>query len=111
MSKIAGQLLWNRVRIPTLLAGTQTRIPTGLCQKSLAFGTDPGLLARIMVIPMADMDKWSDVLHSEPYVHTDGTLCVDFVSADGVIDLNVLFWDPHSYVGPGLAADYGMIQR
>lgn len=110
MSKIAGQLLWNRVRIDSLPNGS-TSISTGLCQKSLAFGTDPNLAARVMVIPMSDTTKWATITHSEPYV-SNGVVYVDFANSGGtLLDVNVLFWDPHSHIGPGMADDYGMIQR
>lgn len=126
MSKKAGQLLWNRQRID-LPAGT-TQINTGLCQVNKSFesesigepplgvtlappGPPNGTLpaSRIQVVMLAPTDKWAGVTHGEPYLNpaTD-TIFVAFQNTNegGITDLNVLFWNPHSMVGPGDADTY-----
>lgn len=116
MPQISGQLLWRRMQI-YLETGT-TAIDTGLCQKSLAFGTDPpmhgelpsmldpdGTPSRIQVIPMAALPSWTFVTHSEPTV-SGGTVRVTFMNSGSPVTINVLFWDPHSMVGPGDADTY-----
>jgi len=106
----AGTLLWNRRRIDLPL-GT-TPVDTSLIQGAQSFAgmspDEPGLTQRVQVIPMAPTNKWSNVTHGEPYVGAGGTVWVDFTNNnDGPItNLNVLFWDPHSLVGPGKAATY-----
>lgn len=99
MSKIAGQLLWNRVRFT--LTGSTPPVPinTGLCQKSYALGTDAGFPGRVMVIPLAPTASWTGVTMSEPYM-LNGTVYVNFSYTGEPITLNVLFWAPHTYVGP-----------
>lgn len=126
MSKVAGQLLWSRRQI-TLVSGSGAPniIDTGICQKSLAFGTDPvlngvepsmgdqdGTPSRVQVIPLAPLTggmtpgRWDNVSHSEPYV-LNGTVHVHFtVSSELGTTINVLFWDPHSILGPGEAETY-----
>lgn len=126
MSKNAGQLLWNRQRID-LLAGT-TQVNTGLTQVSRSFesesigepplgvtlvppGPANGALpaSRVQVIPLAQTDKWVGVTHGEPYLNpTTNTIFVAFQnnSESTITDLNVLFWLPHSMVGPGDADTY-----
>jgi hypothetical protein len=126
MSTKAGALLWNRMRIDVDIAAD---IDTGLTQVGKGFagmspneptlgveGTVPpadGALpaSRVQVIPLAPLSKWADIVHSEPYFNTTtGTVHVRFVSTlEGTItDLNVLFWDPHSMVGPGEADTYNV---
>lgn len=127
MSTKAGQLLWNRQRIDLNGDGIGTPINTGLTQINKGFNSDsieePPLGAvglapppdgtrpasRVHVMPLAPTFKWSGVTHSEPYFNpTTGTVWVNFyVDVEGgVQDLNVLFWDPHSLVGPGEADPY-----
>lgn len=126
MSTNAGTLLWRRMRIPTLPPGS-TDIDTGLKQVNKSFGSSSvnepplgvsGLAAppdgtppasRIQVIPLAPTGLWASISHSEPYFNpTTGTVHVTFNNSnEGAIpDLNVLFWDPHTAVGPGQADTY-----
>jgi hypothetical protein len=68
-------------------------------------GTTPA--SRVMVIPMPP--TWPATLDiGEPYFDTtSGTVKVPFKNFGAAIPrLNVLFWDPHSLVGPGLASTY-----
>jgi hypothetical protein len=125
MSRKAGTLLWNRQRL-TLPSGS-TSIDTGLQQPNKSFGdyspNEPPLgvsaappgpadgttpAARVQVIPMAPLGGWSLVTHGEPFVNpATGTVWVTFANAnEGDVDINVLFWDPHSMVGPGEADPY-----
>ncbi len=125
MSTNAGQLLWRRMRL-TLASGS-TDIDTGLKQVNKSFGSssvnEPPLgvsgavappdgtppASRIQVIPLAPTSLWATISHSEPYFNpTTGTVHVTFVNSSEVsaIDLNVLFWDPHTAVGPGQADTY-----
>jgi hypothetical protein len=70
-------------------------------------GTLPA--SRVQVIPMAPLSKWNSVVHGEPYFNTNtNTVHVRFSTTNegSVTDLNVLFWDPHSIVGPGKADTY-----
>jgi hypothetical protein len=68
----------------------------------------PVLVSRIHVIPEAPLSEWAKVVsHGEPFVDpTTGTVWVAFNVNARVSDLNVLFWDPHSIVGPGQADTY-----
>lgn len=124
MSTNAGNLLWNRQRI-TLAPGV-TDIDTGLTQVQLGFGESsvnepplgvsaaaapaPGTLpaSRVQVIPMAPLAGWTGVTHSEPYVNTTtGTVHVAFDNTNEIATtINVLFWDPHTSIGPGQAQTY-----
>jgi len=125
MGQKAGVLLWNRQHI-TLPFGI-TPVDTGLKQVSTSFagmslgepsfgveiappgppdGTGPA--SRVQVIPMAPLGPWSLVTHGEPYLNpATGTVWVTFNNQDeGSVTINVLFWDPHSMVGPGDADLY-----
>jgi len=121
----AGALLWNRRRL-TLPAGLDTNIDTGLTQPNRSFesyspgepplgvvaaappapGTPPA--SRIQVVPMSPMANWALVTHGEPYLDTDtNTIHVLFTNGGQTpVNINVLFWDPHSMVGPGEADTY-----
>ena len=119
---IAGQLLVARKRL-NLAAGVLTNVDTGLTQKSFAFpsgdapigveqalppadGADPA--SRVMVIPLAPTLQWAGVTHGEPYLDTDtNTIHVVFLNnSEGAVDINVLFWLPHSGIGPVEADTY-----
>lgn len=125
MSTKAGQLLWNRMQIDITSIEGGTPIDTGLTQINKGFAADSvnepslgtsgiappfpgtGAPSRVQVIPMAPLDKWNGVTHSEPYFNTvTKTVHVQFYSLNPVQDLNVLFWDPHSAIGPGEAKTY-----
>lgn len=129
MGTKAGALLWNRQRI-TLAAGL-TPVDTGLSQVDKAFGNmslnEPpmgvtiappgppdgtGPASRIMVIPQAPTSAWTDITHGEPYLNpATGTIFVTFNNGGKTpATINVLFWDPHSLVGPGDADTYNGIQ-
>lgn len=111
MSTKAGQLLWNRVRL-TLPPGNLT-VDTGLTQlnkdfdaSSLNEPTLGGLPSRVQVLPLLPIDNWISVAHGEPYL-LNGTVHVDFISVgEGPVTINVLFWDPHTVIGPGNAQPY-----
>ncbi len=126
MSDISGNLLWNRKRI-TLDAGDND-IDTKLQQASRAFapgdpilgisGTTPpadGTLpaSRVMVIPMAPTANWALVTHGEPWFDTTtGTVHVKMAfSGEVSVEINVLFWDPDTKIGPGLADTYNEEDR
>jgi hypothetical protein len=141
MGKKAGALLWNRQALEfvpppepplkpppgTYPMGTPVQIDTGLAQPNTGFGDyspgEPGLDAvgnvgsRIQVIPMAKPSQWGGVEHSEPYVDpADGKIYVNFLvplppEFAVPVTLNVLFWDPHSIVGPGDADKYGFMHE
>lgn len=123
MSANAGNLLWSRSRVPVI--DGQVDFDTGLRQSNLSFGSNsvdepplgvtavppgpaPGDLpaSRVMVIPLPPLAVWSDITIGEPYLDpTTGTVHVRF-GATSAKTINVLFWDPHSAIGPGLAATY-----
>lgn len=127
MSAKAGNLLWNRQQV-TLPAGV-TVVNTGLQQVNKSFadqspnepplgvsaaspgpaaGTTPA--SRVQVIPMSPLPSWADVTHGEPFVNTaTGTVCVAFTNGSSPaasVTINVLFWDPHTLIGPGDADTY-----
>lgn len=126
MSRKAGALLWNRMQI-LLSTDNPTDVDTGITQPNRSFpdyspnepplgvetvppGPPAGTLpaSRIQVIPMSPTVNWLDVTHGEPYFDpTTGTIHVNF-STTPIPDIfiNVLFWDPHSIVGPGEADTY-----
>lgn len=125
MPKVAGQLLWSRRQITVTYVAPppgqpdSNLIDTGLTQKSLAFGTDPpmdgadptvgdqdGTPSRIQVIPLAPLANWQYVTHDEPYV-ANGRVYVQFhMNGERIQTINVLFWNPHSMLGPGDADTY-----
>lgn len=114
MSQVAGQLLWNRVRVaiaPSGIQATPTPVNTGLRQVSQAFGNDPGLAARTMVIPEVGsmyFPAWQNyITHGEPYMQ-NGTVWVDFYNTNVMnsYTIRVLFWAPHTLVSPGSVEDY-----
>lgn len=130
MSKKSGQLLWHRMRIliPSLIPEGGLDIDTGLTQISKSFDASsadepplgiPGTSApfpgsepasRVQVIPLAPLNAWFGVYHSEPYFNTTtNTVHVTFYSSGGErVDatINALFWDPHTGIGPGEADTY-----
>jgi hypothetical protein len=121
MSKKAGALLWNRQRV-TVPAATNGGPPgtldvdTGLTQENKAFAgmslNEPtfGNPSRIQVVPLSPIPAWATLTHGEPFFNTTtGTIHVVFSNAAGAATINVLFWDPHSIVGPGVAVTYNPI--
>ncbi|MGH7177180.1 MAG: hypothetical protein ACREJC_07365 [Tepidisphaeraceae bacterium] len=127
MSANAGNLLWNRARVP-VVDGPATDFDTGLkivnqnwdansanepplgvvvAPPGPTAGTTPA--SRVMVIPLPPLAAWSGITHGEPYVDpTTGTVHVQFLSAT-TTEVNCLFWDPHSILGPGLADTYNEV--
>lgn len=126
MPTVSGQRLWTRQQL-TLQPGDDlpvNDIDTGITQKSLAFGTDPplngakpstgipdGIASRVQVIPLCPInyaeDNWKYVTHDEPRV-VNGTVRVQFHKfSGGTATINLLFWAPHSEIGPGDADIYG----
>jgi hypothetical protein len=71
-----------------------------------ADGTLPA--SRIQVIPMSPISPWNNITHGEPFVNpATGTVWVTFNNQNEISGtINVLFWDPHSMVGPGDADTY-----
>jgi hypothetical protein len=126
MSTKAGNLLWNRRRVS--VGPGATNIDTGLRQANMSFDAssdgEPPLgisgvappaggslpASRVQVIPLAPIGEWTSaaISHSEPWFNTaTGTVFVTFVSGnEGQADINVLFWDPHTLMGPGDADTY-----
>jgi hypothetical protein len=116
MSAKNGQLLISRQQI-TLVAGANV-IDTGLRQANLSFGSssagEPDLAARTMIIPLpastSATGDWSLVrISAEPVVGPDGTVLVELTWTSDDPDtgtVNVLFWAPHTLVGPVDAAPY-----
>jgi hypothetical protein len=128
----AGTLLWNRRRLVLDPAEPKTLlVDTGLIQQNTSFPdyspneptmgqtltVPPGAAplgpppSRVHVIPLAPLGAWALVAHSEPFINTTtGTIHVQF-GVDALTELNVLFWDPHSIVGPGQADSYNPLPR
>jgi hypothetical protein len=121
MSEQAGNLHWNRRRL-TLTEGTND-IDTGLTIVNQGYGplepplgvhaavapadgTEPA--SRIQVIPMAPLDNWAGVTIGEPWYNTtDGRIHVNIDNPnEGDIEINVLFWNPHTAISPGQADTY-----
>ena len=117
MSLKAGALLWNRMQV-TIPAATVERVGTfevntGLTQVNRNFADqspqEPDLEERIQVIPMAPIGEWSLITHGEPFFDpATNTIHVLFTNTDMLLShtINVLFWDPHTLVGPGQADPY-----
>ncbi len=125
MSQKAGALLWNRMQITVPTAGGHV-FDTGLTQLNRGFANssvnEPPLgvisaspgpadntlpASRVMVIPQPPYVRWANITHGEPYVDaTTGRVNVTFANSDSQVVLNVLFWDPHTAVGPGRADTY-----
>ena len=134
MSKRAGALNWRRmvVEVPNQIGGVD--VDTGLTlpaqeraflansENEPRFDLDGVVGSRIQVIPLAPLTEWfatNPVTHGEPFLDpaTD-TIHVHFYprstgGEQGVVvasTLNVLFWNPHSSIGPGMAEPYGMVE-
>lgn len=115
----AGALLWNRMRF-TVPSGANGGPPgildvdTGITQVNKSFADmspgEPGFddPSRIQVVPMMPIGNWTNITHGEPYFDpATGTIHVEFAKAGiGAVELNALFWNPHSLVGPGDAETY-----
>jgi len=111
MAEQAGHLLINRQRI-TLAAGDND-IDTGLKQTALNFDPDPNMADRTMVLPMAPLDNWAGVTHENPYYDAGtGTVHVVINNPGGEpVVINVLFWDPHTSIGPIDVDDYNVVEQ
>jgi hypothetical protein len=110
MSKNAGELLWNRQRIN--IDDETIDVDTGITQVDRSFGdmslNEPtfGNPSRIQVIPLAPTSEWIGLTHGEPFFNSaTGTIHVLFQNNSDTT-FNVLFWDPHSILGPGQADFY-----
>ncbi len=125
MSTKAGALLWNRMQItvPTVT----TAFDTGLTQLNRGFanssGNEPpfGVVSttapapgaapasRVMVTGLAPLGVWTSITVGEPFFNpTTQTVWVTLRTANEVaVVANVLFWNPHTSMGPGSAHTYG----
>jgi hypothetical protein len=106
-----------RVTIP---AGTNGGPPgtldvdTGITQVNKSFAgmspSEPGFgsPSRVQVVPLVPTAAWTNITHGEPTFNaTTGTVHVLFSNPTAfAAEINVLFWDPHSEVGPGQAMTY-----
>jgi hypothetical protein len=86
---------------------------TGITQVQKGFENDSlgeptfGSPSRVQVVPMAPLSAWNNVTHDEPiFDPTTGTVHVLFSNSGAPTTINVLFWDPHSLIGPGQADTY-----
>jgi hypothetical protein len=121
MAEQAGNLHWHRRRIS--LEPGLTDINTWIITNNKGYGPlEPGLgveaasappagtqpASRVNVIPMPPTSEWVGVSHGEPYVSTiDGYVHVLFDNTnETTVELNVLFWNPHTGVTPGRADTY-----
>lgn len=129
MSTKAGTLLWRRMKVTVPSSGV-IDVNTGLIQQTKNFpdqspnepplgrtalvSPPPGATpaSRIHVIPLAPITQWLGVFHAEPYVSTvTNTIHLafsDVAAQPQVHNINVMFWDPHSVVGPGHADTYNI---
>jgi len=123
MGRKAGALLWNRTTVTFPPNVGTVDVDTGLTQPNRSFDayspSEPGLDtdvtigSRVQVVPLSPIANWAGKIHGEPFFNpTTGTVHV--VISIGLIPeppfqiapVNVLFWDPHSIVGPGDADTY-----
>jgi hypothetical protein len=88
-------------------------VDTGLTQVNQALSDPPlgdGIVAsRVQVIPLAPVDGWLGLTHGQPYLDPiTNTVHVVFAIGGQRPDttINVLFWDPHTIIGPGEADPY-----
>jgi hypothetical protein len=62
------------------------------------------------VIPLLPLDAWAGITQSEPWFNaTTGTVFVSFTTPGEPgpdVEVNALFWDPHTSIGPGQADTY-----
>lgn len=112
----AGALLWSRKKL-TLDPGVNPATDTGLRQVLQNFGdmsideprinqfvgSDGSTIgSRIQVIPLVPTSNWANVAHSEAFLAADGSIRVIFTNnGPNPVTINVLFWNPHSLIGPG----------
>jgi hypothetical protein len=123
MSKVAGALLWNRMAITFPPSTFTLDVDTGLTQVDRALSDPPlgnGLVAsRVQVIPLAPVSNWAGMTHGEPFLDPiTNTVHVVFTPGGAqpeppyqVAPFNVLFWNPHTLVGPGEADPYDLAPR
>jgi len=110
MALQSGSLLLNRRRLSLEVGATP--VDTQLRQTEHNFAPDPplfGLLtvaSRVMVVPLPPLTSWTGVRHTEPYEGPNGNVWVDFEVQGSPTTLNVLFWDPHTFICPVSAAPY-----
>lgn len=116
MSTKNGQLLVSRQQI-TFVGPVPQVIDTGLRQVNQAFGAssvnEPSLAARTMIIPLVGSNdapgNWSLVrATAEPSIGPNGTVLVElaYLGEDSGTTYNVLFWAPHTSIGPVDAEPY-----
>lgn len=106
MALQAGQLLIRRMQLA--LAPGATDVDTGLVQANLGVNPDPpvggvdGVTAsRVMVDVLPPWPAWANLTVSEPVLDpVTKTVHVIFTNAGGTAHINVLFWDPHTLMGP-----------
>jgi len=103
----AGHLLLSR-RALMLSPGTNL-INTGICQTDHALAPDPGVAERLVVQPLPPLSSWvfaSIMLVSQPR-WVGKTIEVELINqTNSTIGVNVLFWVPHSSIGPISADPY-----
>lgn len=113
MSNVAGALLWNRMAVELPPNAPTLDVDTGLTQVNRALSDPPlgnGIVtSRVQVIPLAPIDGWLGLTHGEPFLDPI-TNTIHVVFAIGCqrpgATINVLFWDPHTLIGPGEADPY-----
>jgi len=109
MAEQAGHLLINRQRIA--LVGGANVIDTGLKQTNLNFDPDPDMALRTMVIPLPPIDNWAGITIDNPvYSAVTETVQVTINNPGQGIEINVLFWDPHTSICPLDADDYNAVE-
>lgn len=116
MAVQAGNLLWNRVRV-TLSPGANT-VVSGVREAEANHAPDPNLgsdPSRLMVIPLLPVDPWLDgpvvggnIDIAEPTVNPATGIAEVVLTSQHVedVEVNILFIDPHSFIGPVSAEGY-----
>jgi hypothetical protein len=102
----SGQRLWNRKHL--VLEVGENIVPHGLTQ--LRRNIDPQFAPAVQIIPLPPLDAWAGVqLGAQPDSENVMFIVPDTGGKTGKpeqVELDVLFWEPHTVVGPGDADEY-----
>lgn len=118
MSKRSGTLLWRRMQFGSLfLDGLEHDIDTGLTQVGQALGPDEPPIdgnigpSRIMVLVLQQFIPTANIqLKRQPFIDpvTNTVHVLLQNTGDPTQGVSILFWDPHTLIGPGQADPYAI---
>ena len=104
-----GQLLLSRENLQ-LAQGALTHV-NSVRQQNAAYdpNADPDLISALNIVPLAPLDGWlaGDVGHFNPASTGAGqAIQTDFEASQGYgpLEVNVMFWEIHTAIGPGAAS-------